>query len=113
MQKNKFLIFLIFLLMPFLAQASGVSGLNIEDFLKEKEEPITWETNPFVQQVNQVDVHELKLTAVVVGPGVEAALINGEIIRKGENIGVAKVLEVSRKWVMLQSDSGVFRLELK
>lgn len=95
------------------AETQGpISGLNLEGFETQKDEGLDWSKNPFVQTVEDVTVHELVVTAIVYHPDNAAALINGQVVRKGDHIGISEVVDILEKQVVLRNDAGLFRLAL-
>jgi len=110
--KIKLLILLVFSSFSAVADDS-ISGLNLEDFEKKKNEQTKWQNNPFVQTVDDVDVYDLQLKAIIWSPSDAAALINGEIVKTGEKIGISHVVSIEKDRVILRNENGIFRLPLK
>ncbi len=95
------------------AWANTLSGLNIEDFQKEPSNKIQWQNNPFVQNLDDVSVHELKLMAIVYREGDAACLISGQVLRQGDKIGSSELVSIEKKGVILRNEHGIFRLSLQ
>lgn len=117
-QSNKahlLLLFSMLCLASWSARAADtpLSGINVEDFQKPKAGGLKWENNPFVQPVEGTSIHELVLTAIVHSEKDAAALINGQVVRVGDRIGLAEVVHITKKTVVLRNDNGIFSLPLK
>jgi len=90
-----------------------LSGLNLKDFREVEEHSVDWKNNPFVQQTEDINIANLVLAAILFHETDASALINGEIVRVGDEIGSSKVVAIHRHDVLLRNESGVFELQLK
>ncbi len=66
--KRRIAAIFCFLLIAGLARSEGkkpLSGLNVEDFKKVEGTDLRWKNNPFIRSTEEIDIHELKLFAIV------------------------------------------------
>jgi hypothetical protein len=80
---------------------------------KPKEQVITWGTDPFVRDwVLATEIRDLKLKAVTIS-GVKAyALINDQILERGEAIMGKRIIEIEKDKVILEQGGRQFTLFL-
>jgi len=80
---------------------------------KPKEQVITWGTDPFVRDwVLATEIRDLKLKAVTIS-GVKAyALINDQILERGEAIMGKRIMEIEKDKVILEQGGRQFTLFL-
>lgn len=80
---------------------------------KTKEEVITWGSDPFVRDwVLATEIRDLKLKAVTIS-GVKAyALINDQILERGEAIMGKRIIEIEKEKVILEQGGRQFTLFL-
>ena len=90
-----------------------LSGLNSKDFNQVQKSSLEWKGNPFIQQVEESGIDELKLLAIVYSKNKAQALINSQIVKKGDKIGSFKVVSIERQSVILRNDNGIFNLPFK
>jgi hypothetical protein len=106
--------YLPLLFLAFDLQASQPkSGLNTKDFSDPKKGTLDWKGNPFIQQGETSGIDELTLYAVVHNQDNAQALINSQIVKKGDKIGTFTVVSIQRQSVILRNDNGVFNLSFK
>lgn len=87
-----------------------LSGLNTQDFLDVTKKLLNWKDNPFIQRGEESTVDDLTLFAVVYNKNNAAALINNQIVRKGDKIGSFEVLSIEKQEVVLRNENGIFKL---
>ena len=113
-ERSVFVFFVVcFLSAPILLAQPPLSGLNTEDFQKSGSNKLKWEKNPFVQPAETLNINELNLMAIVYREGDSACLINGQMLRPGDKIGLAEVVHIEKKRVILRNENGIFSLALK
>ncbi len=93
-------------------QSATLSGLDLGGFEQVSEQGIKWRNNPFIQPADDVPLDELRLTGIIFNPEQSAAIINDRIINKGEKIGYNTVVEITKTFVILRNETGLFRLSL-
>lgn len=86
------------------------SGLNTKDFLDITKKLTDWKDNPFIQRSEESTIDDLTLFAVVYNKNSAAALINNQIVRKGDKIGSFEVVSIERQEVVLRNENGIFKL---
>jgi hypothetical protein len=99
--------------------ARSLSDVNLS-FLKQRKDSMEWGRDPFVlpvrpagepQQVaNQIE-KPFSLSAIIYNNGTGAAIINGRIVRKGDQIEGMEVSELHSDRVLLRE--GLRNLELR
>jgi len=94
-------------------KAKTLSGLNMQEFDTELDSNINWQSNPFVKPADQVPVSELKLTGIVYGGDESAAVIDNQIVRKGDKVGFSEVIAIEKTKVILRNENGLFSLSMK
>lgn len=70
----------------------------------------SWNNNPFARPLDNGSVQDLVLYAIIYRKGDSAALINGQIVREGDSIGLAKVIDITETQVIVQQENEVFKL---
>ena len=93
--------------------AKALSGLNTEDFKRVVKDDVEWQKNPFLVQVGDVKVTDLKLKATVFSEEKQAALINRQIVYEGAEIGKHKVMSIRPNHVVLKNSEGIFRISFE
>lgn len=89
-------------------------GINVEDFSETKKNgKLNWDKNPFIQPSKEADIGALRVEMIVFSPTFSSALINGEIVKEGDKLGSVEVVKIYQKHLILRSEDGVFRLELR
>jgi hypothetical protein len=87
-----------------------LSGLNTKDFLSITENLLNWKDNPFIQRGEEASIEDLTLFAVIYNKNKAAALINNQIVKKGDRIGSFEVVSIQKQEVVLRNDNGIFKL---
>ncbi|MFH1356642.1 MAG: hypothetical protein ABII18_05860 [bacterium] len=109
-----FFFFVLFITSSVTMATEPLSGLNLKDFNTQTSEQVTWQNNPFVRPANEVSVGELALTGIVSSKDRAAAIINGQIVEKGDKIGSHVVVSIEEpSLVILRTENGLFRLKMK
>ncbi|MBU0505273.1 hypothetical protein KJ708_04695 [bacterium] len=109
-----FFFFVLFITSSVTMATEPLSGLNLKDFNTQTNEQVTWQNNPFVRPANEVSVGELALTGIVSSKDRAAAIINGQIVEKGDKIGSHVVVSIEEpSLVILRTENGLFRLKMK
>src|SRR5581483_1454871 len=100
-------------------EARSLSDVNLS-FLKQGKDSMEWGRDPFVlpvrptgepyQVANQVE-KQLSLSAIIYNNGTGAAIINGRIVRKGDQIEGMEIGEIHPDRVLLRE--GLRNLELR
>lgn len=98
---------------PQVQSQKGLSGLNMQGFDKKSDEKINWSNNPFVQPANDVPISDLRLSGIVYNKDEAAAIINDQIVQKGDKIGAHQVVDITKNNVLLRNENGLFGLGLK
>jgi hypothetical protein len=99
------------------AEDRGYSDVNLE-WLEKKQRAQNWGRDPFVlpesSTVQGKDVNDsgLHLSAIIYRQGRGVAIINDQILRKGDTIGERKVEEIHQDRVVLQDPSGRHELRV-
>ena len=102
-----------FFLIGSLAHAAGektLSGLNLQDFENKKEGEIVWSNNPFVRPAGEITLDEMKLTGIAYSVEGSAAIVNDQIVRKGDKIGSNEVVGIEKNKVIIRNEDGLFSL---
>ena len=87
-----------------------LSGLNTRDFLGITKNLLDWKDNPFIQRSEELTLDDLTLFAIVYNKNKAAALINNQIVKKGDKIGSFEVLSIEKQEVVLRNENGIFKL---
>src|SRR5882724_6171208 len=74
-----------------------LSGLNTQDFGDVKTSTLNWQDNPFIQHVEESGIDELTLFAIVYSTQKAQALINSQIVKKGDKIGSFTVVSIEQQ----------------
>jgi hypothetical protein len=91
--------------------------LPVNDFsefkksLEEKKPKIQWGRDPFQLSVDKTEEGELRLSGVAVDEAGKIAIINNEIVREGDMILGAKVVEIKEDYVTIQKDGKTYVLK--
>jgi hypothetical protein len=59
-----------------------------------------------------LDVSQFKLSGIVYSAEGSYCLINGQVLKAGDRIGKVKVVDVSPRWVTLESEDQTFKISL-
>ena len=102
--------FLLFFACLSLNAERPLSGLNTRDFLDVTKNLLDWKDNPFIQRSEESTIDDLTLFAIVYNKNKAAALINNQIVKKGDQIGSFEVLTIERQEVVLRNENGIFKL---
>ncbi len=90
-----------------------ISGLNVEDFYQAQKDSAQFKGNPFVKNIEKVDMGSLKLFAIVYNSRNAAALINRQIVKIGTQVGDATVKAIYPDYVVFTSENGIFKLSFE
>ena len=90
-----------------------LTGLNTEDFLDITKNLLDWKDNPFMQRGEEASLDDLTLFAIVYNKNKAAALVNNQIVKKGDKIGSFEVVSIEKQEVILRNDNGIFKLSFR
>jgi hypothetical protein len=99
------------------AEEPALSDLNVEWFEK-RQRAQNWGRDPFVlpdassSQTGMLSDGDLHLSAIIYRQGRGVAIINDQILRKGDVVGGKQVAEIKQDHVVLQDASGRHELRV-
>lgn len=123
LNKSYLTSFILFIMLTLTVSAAGAgdSGINIEDFNKNRRNSNNptkdnieqkWLSNPFAKSgAKNIRAYELYATAI--RDGEAYALIDTQVVRVGDRIGQHEVVSILPGQATLRGSGGIFRLELK
>lgn len=88
-------------------EASGDMTKMRNPFLTQEEEGVTKETGSFIP------INYLSLSAVIYSPRESRAIINGQILKVGDNIDNKQVVKIEPEAVILKDAQGEYIVRLK
>jgi hypothetical protein len=103
----------IYLTSDLWAKGVPLTELNLKDFSDNKDVDLNWDKNPFVQPLKETDISTLRVSMIVYSSDQRSVMINGEVLHEGDRRGGIEVVKIHQKYVILRSDDGIFRLELR
>ncbi len=111
---------LFMLSMTAVAHGASLSDLDVEWF-RENPSPVSWGPDPFIPKVSLSVPGEssgpsdrgISFTAVIMGGGKPAAVLNGVVVHPGDSIRGSKVLRIMKNSVLLKGPAGSVEIPLK
>lgn len=102
------------------AHGVSLSDLDMEWF-RENPSPVSWGPDPFIPKVSLsvpgtpsgASDHGISITAIIMGGGKPAAVINGVVVHPGGSIEGSKVIRIMKNSVLLKGPGGSFEIPLK
>ena len=76
------------------------------DFMAENTEPV------FIEEIDTTDKINWKVTAIRISDKDRSAIVNGKLVRAGDNVGPAKILEIKPLSVVIDYENRKLILRL-
>jgi hypothetical protein len=91
--------------------SSGLSEVNLQAF--EQLQAPRWGRDPFAQPTKQgAMAGTLSLTSILYSPASAVAVINGQVVRAGDDVDGRRVVSIGRDYVVVREGKITRRLEV-
>src|SRR3989338_4290113 len=84
------------------------SVLNIDEFKTIENQDSAWNNNPFLKSTENIKIDSMSLTAIIYSDEDSAALLGGQLVRKGSKVGRTQVLSIEPKAIIIRNENGIF-----